>query len=170
MPAVYSAIGLSGLGFVLMGLGATPVVAALGLFTALLLIPVSNASAIAIWQTKVAPDVQGRVFAARGMIATIMMPLAFGVSGPLADRVFQPLMHGPAPAPGLLTAIVGDGPGRGYAVMLVLGGVLLLAATAVFLLYRPLRRVETELPDVVDTEDTGDDEPVAEPAPAPAGV
>ncbi|MFW5728976.1 MAG: hypothetical protein ACOCYG_04875, partial [Spirochaetota bacterium] len=123
-----------------------------------------------IWQSKVTPDVQGRVFAARGMISTIMMPLAFGISGPLADRVFQPLMHGAAAPPAFLSAIVGDGAGRGFAVMLVLGGTMLLAATALFLLYRPLRRVEVELPDVIDdaTDTEADADGHAETADPPA--
>lgn len=155
MAGVYLSIAVAGIGLIVMGLGATTAVPAIGLFIMLSFVPLANGAAAAIWQSKVAPDVQGRVFAARGMISTVMMPLAFGISGPLADRVFQPLMHDGDP-PALLSALAGTGAGRGYAVMLMLGGLLLLGATLFFVLYRPLRRVETELPDVVDPESAGD--------------
>ena len=39
----------------------------------------TNGASQAIWQAKVAPDVQGRVFSARNMFATLMSPLAFGL-------------------------------------------------------------------------------------------
>jgi MFS family permease len=176
MAGVYAAVAVAGVGLIIMGLGARTIIPAAGMFIMLSLIPIANGAAAAIWQSKVAPDVQGRVFAARGMIATITMPLAFGISGPLADRVFQPLMHGAsgpqtvlaADAPALLSAIVGNGPGRGYAVMLVISGVMLLAGTVVFLLYRPLRRVETDLPDLVDADEEATPSAEAEPSPAPA--
>ncbi len=164
MLGVYLAIAVSGVGLTMMGLGASTATVATGMFVMFALIPLANGAAASIWQSKVTPDVQGRVFAARGMISTIMMPLAFGISGPLADRVFQPLMHGAAAPPAFLSSIVGSGPGRGFAVMLVLGGTMLLAATALFLLYRPLRRVEVELPDVIDTGDDADGHsPTADP-------
>lgn len=145
MRAVYLSILLAGAGLIVVSSHASLAVVATGLFSMLVLIPVANGALTAIWQSKVEPAVQGRVFAARSMIATATMPLAFGLSGPLADRVFEPLMR-EAPPP-LFTALVGDGPGRGYAVIFLLGGILLVAATAVFVAYRPLRRVDEELPD-----------------------
>jgi len=38
-----------------------------------------------------APDVQGRVFSVRRMIAWSSLPLAYILAGPLADRFFEPL-------------------------------------------------------------------------------
>jgi MFS family permease len=148
MRMLYVAIFVSGLGLAATSLAPTLVVIAAGMFCMLFPIPFGNGAATAIWQTKVEPSVQGQVFAARGMISTIAMPLAFGLAGPLADRVFEPMMSSAVDAPRFFAAIVGTGAGRGYAVMLLLGGVMLVAATLLFAAYRPLRRVEEELPDV----------------------
>jgi MFS family permease len=155
MIAVFAAIAISGVGLTVTGLVPSVWTIAVGMFLMLLPIPVANGPATAIWQTKVRPEVQGQVFAARGMISTAMMPLAFLLAGPLADRVFEPLMADSPPA--LLIALVGTGIGRGYGVMLSVSGILLVAVTVAFFCYRPLRRVEIDLPDVAIEEEQGDE-------------
>ena len=50
----------------------------------------TNAPFWSILQAKVAPDLQGRVFAAYLQVLMLLTPLAFLVAGPLADRVFEP--------------------------------------------------------------------------------
>lgn len=52
-----------------------------------------NGSNLAIWQSKVPPDVQGRVFAVRRLIAQVTSPLGVLIAGPLADFVFEPAMR-----------------------------------------------------------------------------
>ena len=76
------------------------------------LIPVVNGSGQAIWQTKIAPDVQGRVFATRRLIALIALPISYLAAGPLADGVFELLMAGGDTWAGALGPIVGTGRGR----------------------------------------------------------
>lgn len=83
---------VSGLGMILAGLRASaPLIAAAG-FIVLFTFPLTVACSQAIWQRKVAPDVQGRVFAVRRTIAWSTLPLAYLSAGPLADRVFGPLL------------------------------------------------------------------------------
>ena len=163
MRLVFVAIAITGVGLLFSGLIPAIWSIAAGMFIMVVPIPLANGPAQAIWQTKVEPSVQGQVFAARGMISTAMMPLAFGLAGPLADRVFEPMMSGAAP-PALLAAIVGTGAGRGYGAMLAISGVALVVATALFALYRPLRRVEHDIPDVVIEEER--DETADQPAEA----
>jgi MFS transporter, DHA3 family, macrolide efflux protein len=114
----------------------------------LLPIPLAAGMSAAIFQSKVAPEAQGRVFAIRGMISTSMMPVAFLLAGPLADRVFEPLMApGGALAQTFLSAALGVGPGRGIGLLFVLAGLLLLVLTAVFYTSPRIRNLEAELPD-----------------------
>jgi DHA3 family macrolide efflux protein-like MFS transporter len=84
----------------------------------------------AIWQRAVDPAVQGRAFAARQMATRASQALAFAAAGPLADRLFEPLMG----AGGLLAGSAGValrvGPGRGIGLIFTLAG-LLTALTAV---------------------------------------
>ena len=77
-------------------------------------VAVVNASNQTIWQAKVAPDVQGRVFSARRLIAWFTNPITPIIGGTLADFVlgtghenaqrpgeqFSARSSGPAPDPG----------------------------------------------------------------------
>ena len=67
---------------------------------------------------------RGRVFAIWQMVALAASPLAYLSAGPLADRVFEPLMRGISPASTALGFLVGTGAGRGIGLMFVLMGIL----------------------------------------------
>jgi MFS family permease len=109
--------------------------------------PVTNGCSQAIWLSKTAPDVQGRVFATRRMIAWASLPLAYVTAGPLADRVFEPLLAEGGQLAGSVGRVIGVGAGRGIGLMfIVLGGMILLTVVAAYLHPR-VRNVETELPD-----------------------
>ncbi len=121
--------------------------------------PLVNGSIQVLLQRKVEPDVQGRVFATGRMLAMAAIPLAYLLSGPLADQVFRPLLRENGALAGSVGQIIGVGDGRGMGLMFILAGLLTLIGTGVTLVYRPMRRVEYDLPDVLP------DEP---PPPAPA--
>jgi MFS family permease len=140
---------LSGLGMVLAGLRASAPLIAVAGFLVLFTMPITNACSQAIWQRKVAPDVQGRVFAVRRMIAWSTMPLAYLAAGPLADRVFGPLMVEGGALADSVGQVIGVGPGRGIGLLFVVMGALYSLASIGGALYPRLRRVELELPDAV---------------------
>ena len=131
--------------------GLRPSILLLGIvfFTALFTVPIINGCSQAIWQVKTAPDVQGRVFAVRRMIAMSVTPLSYIAAGPLADRVFEPLMAFNGPLADSIGEIIGVGPGRGIGLLFIIVGVLTVVITLVSYMYPPLRFVEDELPDVV---------------------
>jgi DHA3 family macrolide efflux protein-like MFS transporter len=138
---------LSGLFFVAVGLRVSlPLIAVCG-FGIMFTGPFMNASSQAIWQAKVAPDLQGRVFAIRRTIAFsagIISPL---LAAPLTDYLFKPAMAvGGVLAP-VLGPIFGVGSSRGIGVVFSLVGVLTLAATLIALNFKRLRHVELDLPD-----------------------
>ena len=112
--------------------------------------PIINGCSQAIWQSKTAPDVQGRVFAVRRMIAWSSLPLAYVAAGPLADRLFEPLMAEGGALADSIGRIIGVGKGRGIGLLYIILGILTLLATAAALLYPRLRRVEAELPDAIE--------------------
>lgn len=111
--------------------------------------PIINGCSQAIWQSKIPPDIQGRVFSIRAMIAWSTLPLAYLVAGPLADNVFEPLMATNGPLAGSVGQIIGTGPGRGIGLLFMALGFFTLLVTASGFLYPRLRRVELELPDTV---------------------
>ncbi|MBC8503267.1 MAG: MFS transporter, partial [Chloroflexi bacterium] len=52
--------------------------------------PLINSSSQAIWQSKVAPDLQGRVFSTRQLIAWATNPITPIIAGTLSDYVMEP--------------------------------------------------------------------------------
>jgi DHA3 family macrolide efflux protein-like MFS transporter len=134
-------------GELVLGLGASPLMWSVGAFFAAFFIPFVNGSNQAIWQAKVAPDVQGRVFATRRLIAQISWPVATLLAGPLADFVFEPAMALGGGLSGVFGGFVGTDPGAGMALMLVFTGV---SGTLVGLgayAFRAVRDAEDILPD-----------------------
>jgi hypothetical protein len=127
-----------------------PLMAVAG-FGSMLMSPIVNASSQALWQSKVAVDVQGRVFAVRRMIAWSVMPLAYVMAGPLADHVFNPLLvEGGAFANSLIGMIFGVGAGRGIGLFIAVIGLLSIVVSLSGYLYPRTRLVEDELPDAVN--------------------
>ncbi len=111
--------------------------------------PISQACSQAIWQTKVAPEVQGRVFSIRRMIAFSVIPLANLAAGPLAEKVFEPLMAAGGRLAPLLGPVIGQGEGRGIGLIFVIAGMIYMATASLILLDPRIRRVELELPDTI---------------------
>jgi MFS transporter, DHA3 family, macrolide efflux protein len=110
--------------------------------------PVSRGLSQAIWQSKIAHDVQGRVFAMSGLVAASMSPLAFLLAGPLVDRVFKPLLVAGGPlADTAVGQLIGVGPGRGVGLLFICLGVLIVVAVALASLNPRLRQIESEVPD-----------------------
>ncbi len=114
-----------------------------------LTLPVAGAASDAIWQTKVPPALQGRCFAIQRVVSEAFLPLGFCVAGPLADRLFEPAMAPGGRLAESLGALFGVGPGRGIALIFVLGGLAFILAGAAGYLFPRLRRVESELADAL---------------------
>jgi hypothetical protein len=135
------------LGSGLMGLGRGVVLWSIAAFADAFCLPFINGSNQAIWQSKVAPDVQGRVFAERRLIAQITAPVAMLLAGPLADRVFEPAMLPGGALAGPLGWLVGNAPGSGMSLILLATGLLGGAVGLVGYLIPKVRDVEILLPD-----------------------
>lgn len=153
--------GASLLGAIPLGVGRSLLLWGTGNFAIFLMIPILNGSNQAIWQAKVAPDVQGRVFAVRRLIAQITFPLATLIAGPLADFVFEPAMM---PGGGLVGAfdwLVGAGPGAGMGLIVVVAGCLGVAVSLGGYLFPVIRDAETLLPDHSATAPSASQVPVS---------
>ena len=135
------------LGDALLGLGQILPVWMGAAFVGTLFVPVINASNQSIWQAKVEPDVQGRVFSTRRLIAWAVMPLAQLVAGPLADQVFEPAMQGGGWLADTFGWLVGTGPGAGIALILVFCGIGGALSGISGYAIRAIRDVEAILPD-----------------------
>jgi MFS family permease len=113
-----------------------------------LFIPLVNGSNQAIWQAKVAPDLQGRVFSARRLIAWFTNPISPIIGGTLADFVLEPAMK--AQNSGLAQIfgpVFGTGPGAGMSLLIVICGIggFLVGLAGYFI--PAIRDAESVLPD-----------------------
>jgi DHA3 family macrolide efflux protein-like MFS transporter len=108
----------------------------------------TNGASQAIWQAKVASDVQGRVFSARRMIAWSVGPITPILAGLLADYVTEPAMQANTWLANAFGWMVGNSPGSGMALQFVLTGIAYIAAVVfTYLFVHHVRNLETELPD-----------------------
>jgi len=145
---VLSGWGLTGLfGTALMGLGRGIPVWTISRFAGSFISPFLNGSNQTIWQSKVAPDVQGKVFSTRRLIAWLSMPLATLVAGPLADKVMEPAMQPGGSLAPIFGPIVGVGPGAGMSLIILFMGLIITAIGFSGYAVPTLRNVETLLPD-----------------------
>lgn len=113
--------------------------------------PIMNASSQAIWQSKVEPDVQGRVFSARRLISWFAGPVSPIIAGVLADQVLEPAMQSGGALTPIFSPLVGVGPGAGIAVLFIVISVLTVAIGLIGYGVPEIRDVETRLPDAVHT-------------------
>jgi hypothetical protein len=149
---------LEGISIVLIGFGRSHVLFSVAAFSFFFALPFEGISVRVIMQTKVAADMQGRVFSMMGMLGNVVLLIAYPAAGPLADYVFEPLLSAGGMLSNSVGRIIGVGPGRGVALLFVLSGLFLLGVSIAGYLYPRLRLVEDELPDVVGEEHTLDSE------------
>jgi DHA3 family macrolide efflux protein-like MFS transporter len=145
---------LSGMtGMLIMGLGRPePAWAGLpiwagGMFMELFISPLINGSNQGIWQAKVPPDLQGRVFSTRRLIAWFVNPLAAFIAGPLADQVMEPAMREGGALAGVFRPLVGTGPGAGISLIFIFMGIFAAMAGLGGYLFPVIRNAEDILPD-----------------------
>ena len=132
---------------ILMGLGRVLPVWLVASFLGAFIIPTLNGSNQAIWQAKVAPDLQGRVFSARRLIAWITNPITPIIGGTLADYVLEPAMRNETPFAQIFSPLVGTGPGAGMAIIFIVAGILTVIIGASGYFIRSIRDAEDLLPD-----------------------
>lgn len=120
--------------------------------SAAIFIPGITSANRAIWQAKVAPDVQGRVLSVKATLEESLMPIAFLVAGPIADQILEPAMMPDGALDDYFGWLVGTGAGAGMGLMFVF---TCLAGTTMSLagyFFPATRNVEIDLPDYDEGE------------------
>jgi len=135
------AVGLTGVGMVVAGLGPEPLFPIVGLAAVMASIALINGHWQTMIQLKVGLELQGRILAANRMIANLTEPLGYVGAGLLADAVAEPFLAG--------SGLFDGGPGRGMALIVVVLGVVQLGLAAVGMRWRTLRYMEDALPDAI---------------------
>ncbi|WP_345105114.1 MFS transporter [Candidatus Villigracilis vicinus] len=106
-----------------------------------------NTSNQSIWQAKVAPDVQGRVFSARRLIAWLAQPIAPIIAGTLADYLIEPQMRTTTSLSQMFGGLVGTGPGAGMGLIIFFSGLACVLVGLLGYFVPAIHNAETLLPD-----------------------
>lgn len=149
---IYGVLGsqfVCGLCFILAGVRSSAVLIMSAAFLFFFSGAFINGCSQAIWQSKVPPGLQGRVFAVRRMVAWSSTPLAYLIAGPLAEYVFEPLLAVNGRFAGTIGQLLGVGPGRGIGLLFIIMGILTLLIVCAGYFYPRLRRLEDEVTDTI---------------------
>jgi DHA3 family macrolide efflux protein-like MFS transporter len=147
MHTMMPGLVVSALALIAMGMSQTTLALGITMFLLMLPMPMINALFMSMMQTKVAPDMQGRVFAVIGQVSMLLIPLASLAAGPLADRIAEPAVGGAGWE--LVAPLVGSTPGSGIGLLMVIfGGILAVSSLVVYAL-PAIRHMEANLPDYV---------------------
>ena len=111
-------------------------------------IPLIGSSYQALWQAKIRPQLQGRVFSSRDMVTRTVSPISYLLGGLLADNLLEPALVAEGPlASTIIGRIMGTGPGAGMGLMFVLSGSCVIAICLSAYLFPAIRNIEQQLPD-----------------------
>ena len=139
---------LSGvMGFVLFGFGNGVVIWGSALFLGALIGQLINASNQSIWMAKVAPDLQGRVFSARRLIAWLTTPISPIMAGVVADNVLEPAFRSYNSFGQIFSPVFGSDPGSGMLFLMVIIGLATALVGAIGFFFPEIRNAEEILPD-----------------------
>ncbi|MFJ5838257.1 amino acid adenylation domain-containing protein [Streptomyces shenzhenensis] len=137
------------IGLLVIGLAGSPWLLVVGMFGMAFTESLINGHWIALLQRKVGLELQGRVLAIFLTVVTSAIPLGNLAIGPLADHVFRPMLMPGGALADTLGPVLGTGPGRGLALVIISSGLLLTVWTVRSWFNRKLRFVEDALPDAV---------------------
>jgi len=150
---IYGILGCASLQGLLLALCGTTPSSALILFVAfsyMVMIPFVRVFRESIWQRKVPSEMQGRVLSLQRMIGQLALPLSSLLAGPLADKIFEPLLAKSGFLATTIGKLTGIGPGRGVAFLFILLGLMNCTVALIGFSYIPLRQIDVDLPDVHD--------------------
>ena len=124
----------------------------------------TNALTSSIRQSKIPPDMQGRIAGLTSQIATFAIPLTMLVTGPLVDKLLIPYTD--QPGWDRFAPFLGTGEAGGIALYIFAGGFSLFVVSIAFYATPMLRHLEDTLVDYVPEEENPVSAPELQLAPA----
>jgi MFS transporter, DHA3 family, macrolide efflux protein len=134
-------------GLSLLGVGQVFIIWAIAMIINTVFEPVVNVAVETFMQTKIPPDLQGRVFSASDFLSQAMIPITPLLAGFFGEGIFEPAMAEGGPLAKIFGWLVGVGPGSGFGLMILLCGI---GGTLIGLsgyLIPAIRNVDEFLPD-----------------------
>ncbi len=108
------------------------------------MIPIANTCIDVLVRSNLEKETQGRVWGLISLISQIGYIVAYGISGPLADYVFNPLFYHDGALAESIGKIVGIGEERGIAFMMVFCGLSMFIFSIIIKSNKSMKKVEEE--------------------------
>lgn len=129
--------------FILYGMVRHPVLLGMVLVGLFFPLPIVGALFNTLLQNITPPALQGRVFAVTGQIFMLATPLSFLATGFLIDDVLEPAVGSGGWE--RVAPVVGQAPGAGMGLLMLLVGLLIWGITALVFAFRAIRHLESDL-------------------------
>jgi MFS transporter, DHA3 family, macrolide efflux protein len=133
-------------------MGAVPVYGVLvpSVFLYYLTVSFCDGTITALWQRKIPPSLQGRVFALRDALTMSLMPPGILLFSPIAEYWLEPRLAPGGAWAGGLGRLIGTGAGRGIGLLFIVSGLVSVAVVAAACASRRIRRADSEIPDTIE--------------------
>jgi MFS family permease len=134
-------------GLTLLGIGQVLLVWVIAKVVDSIFNPIVDVAINKFLQTKVPPDLQGRVFSASDFIAQVPFLVTPFLAGYLGDKIFEPAMSTGGALVNAFGWLVGTGPGAGYGLMIFFCGIGGTLVGAIGYFSPAIRNVDQIMPD-----------------------
>jgi MFS family permease len=114
-------------------------------FLFLAALPFVNMSCDVLVRTNIPNEKQGRVWGIVGILSQLGFIVAYGISGPLADHVFNPMLEEGGLLASSVGQFIGTGPGRGIGFMFVVCGILVVISALFISRIQSIRKLALNL-------------------------
>jgi MFS family permease len=131
----------AGLSMSLMGVTTSTAFIMLAGFLFLASLPFVNAAADVLVRINIPNEKQGRAWGLIGVLSQFGFVVAYGISGPLADHVFNPMLADGGLLASSVGSWIGTGEGRGIGFMFILAGLLVVVLALVTSGIRSIREL-----------------------------
>jgi len=140
--SILTLLAASGLCMVAAGAGRSMILIASAMVVYMSMQPMISSGVQTMIQSGVPAGLQGRMHSTLTAITLTMLPLGYPIAGALADRVFEPMLAAGGRLSDSVGALIGTGPGRGDAFMLMLLGLAIVTVSTALRTARPSRQAE----------------------------
>ena len=134
-------------GLTLLGIGQVLIVWVIAKVVDSVFSPIVDVAMNNFLQTKVPPDIQGRVFSASDFIAQVPFLVTPFLAAYFGDKIFEPAMQTGGALVNIFGWLVGTGPGAGYGLMIFLCGIGGTLVGAIGYFSPAIRNIDQTLPD-----------------------
>lgn len=134
--------GILGVALAVLGYPPNLLIIAAAMFVAYLCVPFIDTPAKTIIQTVTPERMHGRVFALRNVLELSGIPIGAAISGPLAENFFEPAMMIGGSLTPYFGWLIGEGFGRGIALMFLISGCIMIFATIIICFSKKVRNIE----------------------------